>query len=275
MILLKKNIDINKGLSLEQVNERIKKNLVNYDFKVTTKSYKKIIFTNFFTLFNILNLVLGFLIFLVGEYRNLLFLGIAICNTLISILQEIRSKRVIDKLSIVASTKANVIRDSKVISVDNDKIVIDDILLLKMGNQIVADCIIMEGEVVVNESFITGESDLISYKKGDMLKSGSFITSGTCKAQVIHVGYDNYVNIISKDAKVSKKLNSIIINSLNKIIKIISICIIPLGIILFFNQYGLDNNLNMAIVNTVAALIGMIPEGLVLLTSTVLAVSII
>lgn len=261
------------GLTNEEVLDRTKKDLVNKDLDIPTKSYKKIIFTNFFTLFNILNLFLGFLIFMVGSYKNLLFLGVVLCNTLISMLQEIRAKRIIDKLSVVASNKTNVIRDGKIISIENDKIVIDDIMLLKMGNQIVADATIIDGEVSVNESFITGESELLHKIKGDKLNSGSFITSGVCYARVIHVGESNYINVISKDAKYIKKANSIIINSINKIIKIISILIIPLGLILFLNQYHIDRNIENAIVNTVAALIGMIPEGLVLLTSTVLAVS--
>ncbi len=264
-----------KGLSSEEVNIRIKKGLTNENKVVPTKSILKIITDNIFTLFNLLNFVLALLIFFVSSYKNLLFMGIVICNTLISMIQEIRSKRVVDKLSIITSLKSNVIRDNKIVNIDNEDIVLDDIIILKSGNQIVTDCIILEGNVEVNESFITGESDLVSYKKGDLLKSGSFIVVGKVIAKVEHVGSDNYVNTISKDAKYVKPLNSILMNSLNKIIKLVSIFIIPLGLLLFFNQYNLDKNLEVSIVNTVAALLGMIPEGLVLLTSTVLAVSVI
>ena len=264
-----------KGLSSEEVNIRIKKGLNNENKVVPTKSILKIITDNIFTLFNLLNFVLALLIFWVSSYKNLLFMGIVICNTLISMIQEIRSKRVVDKLSIITSLKSNVIRDNKIVTIDNEDIVLDDIIVLKSGNQIVTDCIILEGNVEVNESFITGESDLVSYKKGDLLKSGSFIVVGKVIAKVEHVGSDNYVNTISKDAKYVKPLNSILMNSLNKIIKLVSIFIIPLGLLLFFNQYNLDKNLEVSIVNTVAALLGMIPEGLVLLTSTVLAVSVI
>lgn len=264
-----------KGLSSNEVNDRLKKGLTNKNRAVPTKSILKIITDNVFTLFNLLNFILALLIFFVSSYKNLLFMGIVVCNTLISMVQEIRSKRIVDKLSIITSLKSNVIRDNKIVNISNEDIVLDDIIILKSGNQIVTDCIILEGSVEVNESFITGESDLMSYKEGDELKSGSFVVVGKVIAKVIHVGNDNYVNVISSDAKYVKPLNSILMKSLNKIIKLVSIFIVPLGLLLFFNQYNLDKNLETSIVNTVAALLGMIPEGLVLLTSTVLAVSVI
>ena len=264
-----------KGLNNKEVSERVKKGLTNKNKVVPTKSILKIITDNIFTLFNLLNFVLALLIFFVSSYKNLLFMGIVVCNTLISMVQEIRSKRIVDKLSIITSLKSNVIRDNKIVNISNEDIVLDDIIILKSGNQIVTDCIILEGSVEVNESFITGESDLMSYKEGDELKSGSFVVVGKVIAKVVHVGNDNYVNVISSDAKYVKPLNSILMKSLNKIIKLVSIFIVPLGLLLFFNQYNLDKNLETSIVNTVAALLGMIPEGLVLLTSTVLAVSVI
>ncbi len=266
---------IDEGLTTLQVKKRMEQGLNNKDETVPTKTISKIIMNNVFTLFNLLNFLLALAVFAVGSYKNLLFMGIVICNTLISTIQEIRSKLVIDKLSIMTTSKANVIRNGKIKSVNNENIVLDDIILYKAGNQIITDAIILSGEVSVNESFITGESELITYKKGDMLKSGSFVVVGSCKAKVEHVALDNYTNVISKDAKYVKPINSILMNSLNKIIKIISILIIPLGVLLFLNQYNLDKNLELAVINTVAALIGMIPEGLVLLTSTVLAVSVI
>ncbi len=264
-----------QGLSSNEVDARIKEGLVNKSKIVPTKSILQIISDNIFTLFNLLNFILAFLIFLVNSYKNLLFLGIVICNTLISMIQEIRSKKIVDKLSIITSLKSNVIRENKIVTINNEDIVKDDIIILKAGNQIVTDCIILDGNAEVNEAFITGESDLINYQKGDLLKSGSFVVVGKVIAKVIHVGNENYVNVISNDAKYVKPINSILLNSLNKIIKIISILIIPLGILLFLNQYSLDNNLQLAVINTVAALLGMIPEGLILLTSTVLAVSVI
>ena len=264
-----------KGLSSNEVNDRLKKGLTNKNRAVPTKSILKIITDNVFTLFNLLNFILALLIFFVSSYKNLLFMGIVVCNTLISMVQEIRSKRIVDKLSIITSLKSTFIRDNKIVNISNEDIVLDDIIILKSGNQIVTDCIILEGSVEVNESFITGESDLMSYKEGDELKSGSFVVVGKVIAKVVHVGNDNYVNVISSDAKYVKPLNSILMKSLNKIIKLVSIFIVPLGLLLFFNQYNLDKNLETSIVNTVAALLGMIPEGLVLLTSTVLAVSVI
>lgn len=269
------NPNLNEGLSSKQVKLRIEQGLLNKESIVPTKTISRIIRDNVFTLFNLLNFGLALAIFAIGSYKNLLFMGIVVCNTLISTIQEIRSKLVIDKLSVITSTKAKVIRNGKIETINNEDIVLDDIILFKSGNQIITDSIIMEGEVSVNESFITGETELITYKKGDMLKSGSFIVVGNCKAKVEHVSLDNYTNVISKDAKYVKPINSILMNSLNKIIKIISILIVPLGVLLFLNQYNLDKNLELAVINTVAALIGMIPEGLVLLTSTVLAVSVI
>ncbi len=268
------NPNIYLGLNKEQVKERIDKNLVNYDTTVPTKSYKQIAYNNIFTLFNILNLFLGILIMWTGEFKNLTFLGVAFCNTIISMFQEMRSKRAIDALAIISSTKINVVRDGKDQFVDVDKIVLDDIIKYKLGNQIVVDCVIQDGTVEVDESFITGESDYILKQKGDKLLSGSFIVSGNCIVKVTSVGDDNYTNKISKEAKYMKKINSEIMLTLEKIIKFISITIIPLGLILFLNQLKVaGSDVNSAIVNTVAALIGTIPEGLILLTSTVFAIA--
>ena len=268
--------DKNCGLTDEQVKMRKKDGLVNIDTTVKTKSILEIMANNIFTLFNFLNLGLGLAIFLVGSYKNLIFLGVVICNTLISIIQEIRSKMIIDKLSIISATKVKVIRNGLEQMIKIDEIVLDDIIEASSGEQVVTDAIIVDGSCEVNEALITGESNPIYKKKGDMLLSGSFIVSGKCLMQVEHVGKDNYTYIISKEAKYIKRLNSELMKSLKKVIKTISIIIVPLGLILFYKQLIIPyNNLENAVVNTVAALIGMIPEGLILLTSTVLAVSII
>lgn len=267
---------INTGLTNSEVEERINKGQVNYDTSIPTKSIKTIIRDNVFTLFNLINILLGIAVFLVGSYKNLLFLIIVFCNTAISIIQEINSKRAVDKLSILAQAKVNCIRDGRKQEIGINEIVLDDVIILETGNQIVTDSIILEGEVEVNESFITGESDVIYKKQGDTLLSGSFVVSGKCKAEVIHIGDENFASKISSDAKYVKKVNSEIMKSLNKIIKYVSIAIVPIGILLFLNQFDLEGNcLKNAVINTVAAIIGMIPEGLVLLTSTVLAVSVI
>lgn len=268
--------NVKTGLSSEQVQERIESNLVNYDTSVPTRSIGQIIAINSFTLFNFLNLALGVAVFLVGSYKNMLFLGVIVCNTLISTIQEIRSKKIVDKLSLIAATKVRVIRNSEKKEIEIEELVLDDLVSFKNGNQVVADSIIVEGSCEVDESFITGESDPVYKKTGDMILSGSFIVSGSVLAQVEHVGSDNYTSKISADAKYLKRLNSELMYSLKKIIKYVTIIIIPIGAILFWNQLNIPGNeLQSAVINTVAALVGMIPDGLILLTSTVLAVSVI
>ena len=263
-----------KGLSEEKVLELKEKGLVNYNYDVKTKSISQIIAGNFFTLFNFLNFGLALAIFLVGSYKNLLFLGVVFCNTLISTIQEIRSKKVIDKLSLLNESKATVIRDGKEVSIGIHEIVLGDIIKLKAGNQIVTDSRILVGEILVNESLITGESESVTKNKDMDILSGSFVVSGSCLAEVIHVGADNYTAQISAEAKYIKKVNSEIMNFINKIIKYISIAIIPIGVLLFLGQMD-SGPFSDTVIHVVAALIGMIPEGLVLLTSTVLAISVI
>ena len=268
--------DINNGLTKKQVDSRFKDNLYNIDTTVTTKPTKDIIKDNVFTIFNIVNFFLACMVLTTGSFKNLLFMGGIICNTIISIFQELRSKKVLDKLQVVNESKVCTIRDGKEEKLSITSIVLDDVIKLELGNQIVVDSIILDGEVEVNESFITGEADTVYKKKGDMLLSGSFIVSGNCYARVEHVGMDNYTAKISANTKKIKNNSSEIMRSLNKIITTVSFLIIPLGILLYFKQLSLPGNTtNEAILNTVAALIGMIPEGLVLLTSTVLAVGVI
>ncbi len=262
------------GLSEDEVLKLEEKGLINKRFDVKTKSIGQIIAGNFFTLFNFLNFGLALAVFFARSYKNLLFLGVVICNTLISTIQEIRSKITVDKLSLLNESKVQVVRNGIIREIGIYEIVLGDILKLKAGNQIPTDSKIIHGEVLVNESLLTGEEESVGKKSGDNLYSGSFIVSGSCYAEAIHVGNDNYAARISLEAKYIKKVNSEIMNFINKIIKYISIAIIPIGILLFLNQMN-TAILSEAIVSTVAALIGMIPEGLVLLTSTVLAISVI
>lgn len=272
----KEKIDSKIGLTDEQVKQRQEKGLINQDTTVPTKSIRKILFDNFFTLFNFLNLLLGMAVFLVGSYKNMLFLGIAIINTAISTIQEIHSKKVVDKLSVMASSKARVIRNGEKQEISIHELVLDDIVEFNTGNQIATDSIILEGNVQVNEAFITGEPDSIYKKEGDTLLSGSYIISGKCISKVEHIGEENYTAKISRGAKYVKKVNSEIMSSLKKIIKFLTFAIIPIGIALFYTQLNLDDStFQESVVRSVAAVIGMIPEGLVLLTSTVLAVSVI
>lgn len=264
------------GLNDRQVQEQIKRGLIHKDITVSTRSISNIIMSNIFTLFNLLNFFFAILLFIVGSYKNVMFLGVVFCNTTISIIQEIRAKKEVDKLKLMSEPKVKVIRNGKEKNIHINEIVLDDLLKLTLGNQVVVDCIILDGKVEVNESFITGESEPVLKKTGDLLLSGSFIVSGSCTSQVEHIGLSNYSSKISSEAKYVKQVNSLLLNSLNKIIKIISVIIFPLGFLLFLNQfYRLENTFSSAIVNTVAALIAMIPEGLVLLTSTVLAVSVL
>lgn len=267
---------INEGLNTEQIEERKAKNLVNFDTTIPTKSIKSIICSNFFTIFNLINLLLAIAVFLVHEYRNMLFIGLVIINTAISTIQEIHSKRVIDKLSLISSNKVKCQRNGKEEIIQTNEIVLDDILLFEAGNQIVTDSILLEGEIEVNESFVTGEADPVIKKVGDMILSGSFVVSGKGKAKVEHIGEDNFTSKISKETRYIKKIKSEIMTSLNKIIKTVSVIIIPIGALLFIGQLNIEGAMvKDAVVHTVAAIIGMIPEGLVLLTSTVLAVSVI
>lgn len=171
------NPSVKEGLNEEQINQRKLENLVNFDTTVPTKSIKSIIMSNFFTIFNLMNLLLALAVFAVGEYKNMLFIGLVILNTAISTIQEIHSKKVIDKLSLISSTKVKSIRNGKEEHIEISEIVLDDILQFKMGNQIVTDCKIVQGEIEVNESFITGEADSIIKKEGDMILSGSFVIS--------------------------------------------------------------------------------------------------
>lgn len=271
------------GLSDEEVNIRKQKNLVNFNNEPTTKSIKEILRDNIFTYFNIVNSILCALMILTGilglrvfeALKNSTFMGVLIINTIISTVQEIVSKRIVDKLSVLASTKVKVIRNKEEKLVDINDIVLDDIMKLEIGDQIVCDSIILNGSVEVNEAFISGESDSLSKKENDTLLSGSFIVSGICYAKVINVGENNYISKISAEAKYSKKVNSVIMETFVKILKVLSVVIVPVGIILMYNQYLITGNFTDAVFHSVGALIGMIPDGLLLLTSSVMAVSII
>jgi cation-transporting ATPase E len=272
------------GLQEEQVKQRFQEGLVNFDDQPKTKSIKQIIASNFFTYFNFLNICLGAAVLSAGIFsgqwfqgmKNCLFMGVIIINSIISIIEEIISKKIIDKLSILSESKVTVIRDGKKCEKSIEEIVLDDVIELKSGHQVVSDAVILSGEVEVNEAFITGESEAIVKCAGDMILSGSFIVSGVVRARVDHIGSDNYVSTISAGAKYMKKANSVIMDSFEKLLRIISFFIVPIGIIMYFSQLNATNyNVTEAIFATVAALIGMIPEGLVLLTSSVMAVSVI
>ena len=272
--VLRYRSDPNIGLSDQEVVLRKNEGLANDDVSLPTKTVSKIIKDNLFTLFNLINFFLAAAIIYVGSFKNLLFMGVVIANLIISTYQEIRAKKTVDKLSILSLAKVNVIRNGLLQKVNINDLVLDDIIKLTQGNQIPTDCKIICGECEVNESLLTGESNSIYKKEGSLLLSGSHIISGQCKARVEHVGKYNYASKISSGAKYVKKTNSQIMLAFNKIILILSILIIPIGIFLFAHQLK-QNIFENAVINTTAALIGMIPEGLMLLVSTVLAVSVI
>ena len=278
-----KKVDIKKGLTKKEVEERFSNGLNNFNDAPKTKTIPQILKDNIFTYFNFLNLVLGIAVFtasllngnILNGLKNCLFMGVIITNSIISIVEEIISKRIIDKLSVLSETRVSTLRDGNVVELGVEDIVMDDIIILSFSHQIASDSIILEGELEVNECLITGESDSVKKKEGDELLSGSFIISGNATAQVIHVGKDNYVSKITNEAKYKKNAHSVVMDSFTKMLKVLSIMIIPIGLIMLFNQYNITKDMTESIFATVASLIGMIPEGLILLTSSVMAVGVI
>lgn len=264
-----------KGLNSEQVNERIIAKQVNSEIKPPSKSVPEIIASNLFTYFNLIFALIAVLLITVKSYRDLTFLPIIIANTVIGIVQEIRSKKALDKLRMLNSPYSIAIRNGKKIKIESTKLVKDDIVILKAGDQICADAVVIDGEVSVNEALLTGESDEINKKDGDNLLSGSFIVSGSCFAKLTNVGAESYISKLTLEAKKLKNgEQSEMIRSLNRIVKLAGIAILPIGGILFWQQYMVNGaTLHDSVQSMVAAVIGMIPEGLFLLASVTLAVS--
>lgn len=264
-----------KGLDSEQVKERLSNGFSNETVDKNSVTLKQIIIRNVFTYFNFIFLVLAILLVWVGAYRGLTFLPVILANIMIGIVQQVRSKKVLDKLNMLNAPKATLVRDGKKVTVDNKDAVLDDIACFEAGNQIYADAEVIDGEVQVNEALLTGEADEITKKAGDKLMSGSFVVSGECHARLTEVGDDSYIAGLSAQAKKAKKgESSKMLASINLLIKIVGILIIPIGIILFYEQHNmLGMNLTDSVSSMVAALLGMIPEGLYLLTSVALAIS--
>lgn len=262
------------GLSSSEVRAKVKQGKVN-DYKIKdSNSIGRIIARNLFTIFNLVNIILALMVFSVGSYKNLLFIFIAIANTLIAIINEIRAKKTVDKMKLLAEQNPTVIRDEKPIQISPKEIVEGDLMILGIGDQILVDSIVEEGIIEVNESFITGEANNIKKQPGDKLTSGSFIVSGSCKATVTSVGADNYISKLESTAHTIKTENSKLFTIMNNIVKYISIVLIPIGALLLWSRFRVDGDTPaIAVTSTVAALINMIPEGLILLTSSVLALS--
>ncbi len=265
------------GLSDREVRLRQRSGLTNLPVESPTKTERQIVRENCLTFFNLIFVILAVCLVLVGAFGDMLFLGIALANTAIGIFQEIRSKRTIDKLTLMTARKVPTTRNGKRVMVPSDQLVRDDIVEFAAGDQICADAVVRVGTIQVNESLITGEEDAISKHPGDVLLSGSFVVSGRCRSQLTRVGAESYASRLTLEAKKDVKVGSSeMMNALDKVIRVIGIAMLPVGILLFVKQYHvLELGLQASVKATVAALIGMIPEGLYLLTSVALAVSVL
>ncbi|MEG1743152.1 MAG: HAD-IC family P-type ATPase, partial [Clostridia bacterium] len=265
-----------KGLTSAEVKERRWNGYTNFNATVKTKSSLKIILTNALSIFNFVNILIAFALIYVGSYKNITFMGVILANLFIGIFQELRAKRATEKLSFISQAKVCVRRNGEIDDLPIDQLVLDDIIILKSGAQVVADCIILEGECEVNESFVTGESDSVYKTAGESLLSGSFVSSGECVARADKVANQTYISSISRSARTIKAPSSVLMKSLKRIITVIAIAIFPIGAMLFLGQFDQSgNDLQGAVVRTSAALLGMIPQGLMLLTSSALALSVV
>lgn len=273
--------DLFVGLTSEIVEQRKEDNLVNKVSDGKGKTVMGIIFSNFFTFFNMLYFVITILFIVLKSYDNLMFLTTIIPNLIIGIIQEIKAKRMMDKLSLMSAPTTTVIRDGEKLEIPVSEIVLDDIIFYTAGKQICADSIVLEGFIEVNESLLTGEADAILKQPGDLLLSGSFVVSGMAVARVDKVGKDNYIEKLSKDAKMYLKPRSEILRSLNGIIKFVSLIIIPLAVMTYLTSsakgprdyLGFLNK--QGIIKAASSMLAMIPAGLFLLTSMALFVSVI
>lgn len=267
--------DYREGLTDEQVAERVHVQATNETIDPSFKTNKQIVLQNIFTYFNLIFIVLAVLLCLVSSYKNLTFLPVILANTGIAIYQEIRSKKILDNLSVLNAAKVTVVRNGAANKIDMEELVLDDVILLETGQQIPADGYVLDGKLQVNEALLTGEADEIVKEVDDYLMSGSFVVSGKAYVRLDKVGYDSYISqLTAKAKKMGGGEQSEMIASLNKLIKWIGIIIIPIGITLFSQSYFFNGNtIKESVVAMEAALIGMIPEGLYLLTTIALAMS--
>ena len=263
------------GLTDEEVRQRVEEGLTNRADISTDKTTKEIVISNVFTYFNLIFLVITILLIMVGSFRNLTFLPIIIGNTVIGIVQEIRAKKTLEKMSLLNAPRADVIRNGSVKQISTDELVKDDVILLTAGKQICADAVVISGNIQVNESLLTGEADEVEKTEGSTLMSGSFVVSGECYARLEKVGNESYISRLSLEAKsMGGKEQSEMIRSINLIVKWVGIVIIPIGLILFWQSHFVNGeSITKSVTSTVAAIIGMIPEGLYLLTTVALALS--
>lgn len=263
------------GLSQSEVQERVQAGKQNDYEENIAKTNKEIIIDNVFTLFNLLNLLIALCLAFVGAFSNMFFLAIIFINVMIGIIQEIRAKNLVAKLSIVAKEQVSVLRDGQEIPIDATELVMDDLVILHAGQQVPSDMEVVSGKAEVNEALLTGESDLIEKEPGSEMLSGSYLASGRVFARVIHVGKDNYAVKIANEAKTHKPIQSELVDSIRKVSKFTSYVIIPLGIILFIEAFFVRHSApKEAVVSSAAALLGMLPKGLVLLISIALATAV-
>lgn len=269
--------DPQQGLSPEAVLERVVQGKANTPVDAASKTVGEIISGNVFTYFNLIFAVLAVLLVLVGAFKELTFVPVILANTLIGIIQEIRSKRVLDRLSVLNAPKTRVLRGGAEDLVPSEELVLDDIVLFGAGNQICADAVVVEGEVQVNEALLTGEPDEIPKKAGDKLLSGSFVVAGSCKAQLERVGAESYISKLTLEAKAERGgEQSEMMRALNRLIQMVGIVLIPIGLLMLYEHVAyMGETIRASVTSMVAALIGMIPEGLYLLASVALAVSVI
>lgn len=263
------------GLTDEEVRQRVEEGFTNRTDISTDKTTKEIVISNVFTYFNLIFLVITILLIMVGSFRNLTFLPIIIGNTVIGIVQEIRAKKTLEKMSLLNAPHADVIRNGSVKQISTEELVKDDVILLTAGKQICADAVVISGNIQVNESLLTGEADEVEKTEGSTLMSGSFVVSGECYARLEKVGNESYISRLSLEAKsMGGKEQSEMIRSINLIVKWVGIVIIPIGLILFWQSHFVNGeSITKSVTSTVAAIIGMIPEGLYLLTTVALALS--
>ena len=263
------------GLKDSEVQQRIASGLTNKLNMGTDKTAMEIVLSNVCTYFNLIFLIISIVLIMVGSFRNLTFLPVIIGNTLIGIVQELRAKKTLDTMKFLSAPHSDVIRDGELQNILSEELVKDDIILLTAGKQICADALVISGSIQVNESLLTGESDEIEKNTGSKLLSGSFVVSGECYAKLEKVGDESYISKLSTQAKTMKsKEQSEMIRHINLIVKVVGIVIIPIGAVLFLQSFYVNGDtLRKSVTSTVAAVLGMIPEGLYLLTTVALAIS--
>jgi len=264
------------GLSSIEAAARKAQGFVNHMPKGREGSVLSIIGKNLFTLFNLLNAALAFLLWLVGSYRNMLFLGVVVSNTAIGIVQELRAKHMHDRLQLLAEGKITAIRDGMETAIAFSELVLDDVVQLSRGDQVPGDAHILDGACEADESLLTGESEPMAKARGDGLLSGSFITEGAVTARLTAVGADSYAGRLQMAARKVKHARSELMENMRKIIRYVSVVIVPMGLLLFWRQIAAhDMDMESIVTKTVAAMVGMIPEGLILLTSVALTMGVI